>query len=201
MVQSKHSINKAFLVNNLAYRIGLYHPSAEIQIGTGNPEATILVVQSQCKMPERDAITGALKRFGILNEAYRATTQIVQSHPNIEYPDLVKQNRRGGQPKTQDELNFYYLKELINLIQPLVIVACGPDVMGVLRSKKVRSFKSYSGKVFRANNLTKSTLCATLDPATYGFARAPLALKEQGKREWGRIVQILNDEKEKYYND
>lgn len=208
MVRSKHSINKAFLVDNLAYRVGIYHPKAEVQIGMGNAEATILVVQPHRKMPERDAVTGALKRFGLLHEAYRATTGVLQfenpsarSPSGDEYHDLIRQNQRRGKPKTDDELNIYYLQELIGIIQPLIVVACGPDVMGMLRQQKVRSFKAYSGKIFRVKDLTKPIFYAILDPVTYGFARAPQDLKRQGENEWKRLAQILDKEKQRHHND
>lgn len=194
MVSSPYVIHKQFLVDNLAYRIGLYHPKLEVQIGTGNPEATIVVVQSKRNMPERDAITGALKRFGLLNEAYRATSTIIdyEDHGGIEYPDLI----RHGQ-MTQDDMNQYYLRELIELIKPLVVVACGPEVMGLMRDKRVRSFKNYAGKKFKAKDLTTVVCCATLDPSSYGFARSPKALKEQGKKEWEFIAQLVEEEKQK----
>lgn len=208
MVRSKHSIDKAFLVDNLGYRIGIYHPKAEVQIGMGNAEATVLVVQPHSKMPERDAVTGALKRFGLLNEAYRATTDVLhfenpgaRSPSDDEYPDLIRQNQRRGKVKTEKELNIYYLKELIALIKPLVVVACGPEVMGILRGQRVRSFKVYSGKVFRVKDLTKPIFYATLDPVTYGFARAPQDLKQQGEKEWKRLANILDKEKQKHNND
>ena len=208
MTRSKHSVDKAFLVENFAYRIGIYHPKADVQIGTGDPTANILVVQKNRKMPDRDAITGALKRFGLLKEAYRATTEVIQfetpaatSPDGDEYHDLIRQGQRGGKPKTDDELNSYYLRELIELIQPLVVVACGPEVMGMLRGQKVRSFKTYSGKVFRAKDLTKPIFYATLDPATYGFARAPQDLKQQGEKEWSNLAQLLEEEKQKQNDD
>lgn len=179
MVKSQHAIYKQFLVDNLAYRIGLYHPKLEVQIGIGNPEATILVVQTNRKMPEKDAITGALKRFGLLNEAYRATISILDE---------------------EDDLNRYYLRELIGLVKPLVVVACGPEVMGFLRDKPVRSFGGHAGKKFKAKDLTSVVCCAILDPNSYGFARAPQHLKDQGREEWERIALIVKEEKQRLRN-
>ena len=189
---------KKFIIENLGYRIGLYHPKCNIQIGSGQANADIVVVQPHTKMPERDAITGALKNFGMLGDAYRATAQIVSDFPNdMEYPDLTGNNSRREEPMTQDQINRYFLRELLEIIRPLVVVACGPEVTELLRQKKVRSFKTHSGKKFRVDDLTGMTFCATINPADYGFARAPRALKEQGKTEWTKIAEIYQQLKEK----
>lgn len=125
-MKTRHS-NKDLIVENLGYRIGIYHPDVEVQVGTGNTSADVVVVQPHAKMPDRDAITGALKNFGMLNNAYRATASMIGDH----------------------EMNRYYLKELIQIIQPLVVVACGPEVTSLLRGRKVRSFASHVGKKFQ----------------------------------------------------
>jgi len=164
-----------FIVANLGYRIGIYHPGIDVQIGTGNTHADIMVVQPHTKMPERDAITGALKNFGMLGDAYRATINILGEH----------------------KLNRYYLKELIEIIRPLVVVACGPEVTSLLGGRKIRSFTSHTGKRFQVEDLTNPVFYATLNPTDYGFARAPIVLKEQGKEEWTRLASIYKKLKEK----
>lgn len=189
---------KKFIIENLGYRIGLYYPKCNIQIGTGVPDADIVVVQPHTKMPERDAITGALKNFGMLNDAYRATSSI------ITFPDtstlLVNETLRAKRQEklaTPEDINRYYLRELIEIIRPLIVVACGPEVTQLLRQKTMRSFKIYCGKKFRVEDLTGVTFCATINPAEYGFARAPKHLKEQGKTEWTKIAEIYQQLKEK----
>lgn len=189
--------HKDFIVANLAYRIGQYHPGHQIHIGSGNTNASVLVIQPHTKMPERDAITGALKNFGMLDDAYRATIQLVEFDRDIEYPDLARRTQRGEPLMTGPEINRAYLRELIDIIRPMLIVACGEEVVSFLRQKNIRSFRSYAGKKFLVEDLTNYTVCATLNPADYGFARAPVALKEQGKREWTQIAKLFHALKEK----
>ena len=150
-------------------------------------------------MPDRDAITGALKNFGMLKDSYRATSLIVDydNHQGIEYSNLFGNNRRGENPMTQREINRYYLKELIEVICPSIVIACGADVLSLLRKRKVRSFSSHTGKKFRVPDMTGYIFFATLNPTEYGFARAPQELKEQGKKEWTDIAAIYRQCKEK----
>ncbi len=171
---------KEFIIQNLGYRIGLEYPH-NIQIGVGNPYAKVVVIQSHCKMPERDAITGALKRFDMLPDAYRATSQIVE----------------GGQRTT----NRYYLKELLEIIRPLVVVVCGAKAMGLIRNRNVRTFDNYTGKTFKVSDLPDITFYATLDPTDYGFARAPQRLKNQGRVEWTNLSTLYKKLKDKFEKD
>lgn len=169
--------NKQFIVENMGFRVSQYHPKSNIQIGRGNPDANVVIVQPHTKMPDRDSITGALKNFGMLDDAYRATIEVVEG--------------------ASQELNRAYLIELIDIIKPLIVVACGPEVMSVLRQRKVRSFKGHAGKKFSSKDLTRYALYATLNPMDYGFARAPRALKAQGKSEWTKLSSIYTALKEK----
>ena len=177
----KQRSHKDFIIDNLGYRIGIYHPGIDIQIGTGNTNANVVVVQPYAKMPERDAITGALKNFSMLHDAYRATASILGEH----------------------ELNRYYLRELIQIIQPLVVVACGHEVMSILKKRKIRSkdedswFASRTGKKFIVSDIADCVLYATINPTEYGFARASKTLKAQGKEEWTNLASIYKKLKEK----
>lgn len=168
---------KEDIITSFAYRLGVYHPGVHIQIGDGNANGDILVVQPHQKMPERDAITGALKKFGMLSDAYRATSEIVSG--------------------VDAETNRAYLRELIEIVRPLVIVACGPDVLALLRQRKVRSFQTHSGKKFRVKDLPTITFYATINPMDYGYARASQTLKDQGKSEWETLAKIYSALKEK----
>lgn len=172
-----NAVDKNRIVENLGYRIGLYHPSTNVQIGRGNANANIVVVQPHAKMPDRDAVTGALKNFGVLNDSYRATVEIISGADN--------------------ETNRYYLKELIEIIRPLVVVTCGQEVTSLLRQRKIRSFKSHTGKRFEVEDLTGPVFYATLNPTEYGFARASQALKAQGQEEWTKIINRFTKLKEK----
>jgi len=172
---------KEFIIQNLDYRIGLEYSVCDIQIGTGNPHAKIVVIQSHRKMPERDAITGALKRFNMLPDAYRATSEII----------------KGG----SREMNRAYLKELLEIIRPLIVVVCGAQAMGLIRGRNVRTFNNYTGKIFQISDLPSMTFYATLDPTEYGYTRAPRHLKIQGKKEWTDLVKIYKKLKEKSEKD
>lgn len=173
----KLSNKKEFIVTNLAYRIEIYNPGAQVNIGAGNIDGDILVIQPHSKIRERDAITGALKNFEMLGDAYRATSEIIEDNdPNL---------RR------------YYLKELIEIIDPLVVVACGLEVMSLLSQRNIRSFKRYVGKSFQVKDMGKPVFYATLNPSDYGFERASTVLKRQGKKEWTRLADMYRKLKEK----
>lgn len=169
--------SQQFRIDNLAYRIGMYHPGSDVQIGSGCPGANIVVVQPHRKFPERDAITGALKRFGMLDDAFRTT---------IEIASEVSQQK-----------NREYLVELIELIRPLVVVCCGQDVTSLLLKRSIRSFGRYSGKIIRVEDLTTTKVCATLNPMDYGFSRASEKLKKQGKSEWESISRLYTQERKR----
>ena len=190
---------KRWIVDNLGYRLNVYHPRATIQLGVGNPDADVVVVQPHTKMPERDAITGALKKFGMLGNAYRATSTMVDyGQPDrIEYPDLLAQNMRGQDPMTQVEVNRYYVKELIEIIRPLMVIACGPEVRAMFKQHTPRSFTAHSGKTFRVDDMPGFTFFATLNPQDYGFARASQDLKDQGHAEWTKLSTLYRKLEEK----
>ena len=190
------AVNKDFIVANLGYRIQTYHRNATVTIGEGNTNADILVVQPHTKMPPKDSITGALKRFDgqcdWLNNSYRATINMVEYdvHEGITHPCLVQNNLRGEKPQTHEDINRYYLRELIEIVDPLIVVACGLEVISFFRGKETKSFRGYAGKRFDAESLPKHQIYATLNPMDYGFARAPRALKERGMQEWERLAEI-----------
>jgi hypothetical protein len=173
-------ISKNLIIENFEFRLKVYHPSKSIQVGRGNTNAKVVVVQPRSKIPERDAITGALKKFDMLKDAYRATSIILGE---------------------EDQLNRYYLKELIQIIDPLVVVACGHEVTALLSQREVRSCRRYMGKRFKVSDLTTCVFYGTLDPVDYGFARAPLHLKKQGKEEWTKLHDIYQALKTKSEKD
>lgn len=186
-MNSKYSTDRNPIVENMGYRVQDYHRMANVQIGTGNANGEIVVVQPHATMPDRDAITGALKNFGMLNDSYRATSLIVDHDNTGEKP--IK--------KWQDEINRYYLRELIQVIRPSVVIACGPEALAILRGRKARSFGNYVGKTFDATDISNCVFFSVTNPADYGFNRAPQALKEQGKREWTEVAAIYRKCKEK----
>ena len=183
----RYSVDQQPLVDNLGYRLRDYYRSASIQIGAGNANGEILVIQSHTKIPERDATTGALKRFGMLGDAYRATSMIIEQNHASPKPIKV----------WQDKINRYYLKELIAIVRPSLVVACGSDVLSMLKERQIRAFSSYTGKIFKVADIKHCMFFATLDPASYGFARAPVELKAQGKEEWTSIAALYRDLKQK----
>ncbi len=188
----RYFINQQPLIESFEHRLGIYHPTASIQVGSGNTNGGIITVQSHAKMPDRDAITGALKNFGMLRDAYRATSMIVDSSKVIRTQQL-----RVESSMTPDEINRYYLRELIEIIRPSLVIACGPQALSMLRDRKVRSFSSHAGKKFRVADIKDCVFFATIDPSLYGFARAPVELKKQGKEEWTEIASIYNKLKQK----
>lgn len=168
-----------FVVANMRYRLGIYYPGMDIQIGAGNTSADVMVIQPHIKMPDRDAITGALKKFEMLNDAYRATSVIVDP--------------------LNKETNRYYLAELIGIIRPLVVVACGPEVMSCFKQRHINTnaFTKHTGKRFQVPDLTNCVFYAITNPTDYGFARASEALKARGKDEWTELATFYRKLKDK----
>lgn len=189
---------KQFIIDNFAYRLGERHPTANIQVGCGNPNASIVIVQPHRKFPERDAVTGALKRFGMLDQAFRTTSVLVDfDMPDVPYPDVLRANARGEKPRTQSELNKDYLIELIEIIRPMLVIVCGPDVLSCLSGREIQRFSQYTGKRIKLDNLSSMHVCVTLNPMDYGFARASDDLKQQGKNEWEAISDFYHQERKR----
>ena len=182
----RYSVDNASIVESFSRRIAVAHRGADIQIGTGNTNGEVIVIQSTAKMPERDAITGALKKFSMLHGTYRATSLIV------DYP-----NTCNILPTTQIEINRYYLKELIEMIRPTLVIMCGPDVLSMIRKRKVRMFDTHIGKRIRIPDMPTITFLAVTNPADYGYARAPQDLKTRGLKEWQVVSKIYQHLKEK----
>ena len=189
---------KQFLIDNFAYRLGERHPNANVQVGCGNPMGSIVIVQPHRKFPERDAVTGALKRFGMLDQAFRTTSVLVDHEmPDVEYPDVLRQNDRGEKPLTQAQMNRAYLIELLEIIRPMLVIACGPDVLSCLAGREIQRFGHYTGKSIEISDLDGMTVCVTLNPMDYGFARASEDLKQQGKNEWEAISDYYHRERKR----
>ena len=79
----------------------------------------------------------------------------------------------------------------------MIVIACGPDVTGLLKKRNIRSFSSHVGRKFQVEDLTAPAFCSILDPVEYGFARASETLKDQGRAEWTRIAALYNNLKKK----
>lgn len=194
----KRYSKKDAIIENLGYRIGIYHSDAEIQIGTGNTDAGVMVIQPHTNMPERDAITGALKNFNMLSDTYRATSKIVNlSSELVERPVITNLCKVIRETALSPRISRYYLKELIEIIDPLIVIACGLEVMSLLSQRNIRSFKRHSGKRFQVKDIIKPIFYATLNPSDYGFAKAPIVLKQQGKKEWTQLAGMYRKLKEK----
>ena len=176
---------KLEIIECLAHRIGDYHRAATVSIGAGCANAQIITVQPHIKFAPRDAITGALKKFNILGESYRATSRIV----GIQTPD----NAHNVPPITEAEINRYYLRELIQIINPLMVITCGAEVTSLLRGRNTRIL----GRKFSVTDIPNCTFYSTLNPADYGFAKGDKHLKDQGGREWAALADIYRELKEK----
>ncbi len=190
---------KDLIIASLEYRINNYHRDGEVQIGIGKSDAKIVVVQPHSKMPNRDAITGALKRFGMLDHAYRATSEIIELGPKfIEPPILTNMCKMARAEALGPQINRYYLIELLQIIRPLVIVTCGQEATALLLERKIRSFDRYAGKKFTIEDLPGATCYATINPRDYGYATAPRHLKDQGFKEWTKLEKIFRGLQEKF---
>ncbi len=163
---------RQFILDNLQFRTAAINPGCDVNVGTGNVYGKLVIVHHAHTIPERDGTTGALKRFGLLDEVYRVPSEII----------------RGA---SQDE-NRLVLKELLEIVRPLLVVTSGPEATEMLKNKTLRSFKAQSGKEFDVEDLTTSRFYAILNPEEYSFVRAPAQLKERGREEWEGLATLFD---------
>lgn len=162
---------RQFILDNFAWRVGQYFPQSNIIIGQGNPRAKIVTIQPHRKFPTRDSVTGALKRFNMLDDTYRTTCNIIDN--------------------ADKEINRYYLKELIEIISPQIVVIFGKEALGLLLQRQIRSFSRYSGKKIKVVDIPTTICFATINPMEYGYTQASASLKTQGKNEWEKLSKIF----------
>lgn len=173
--------DRQFILENLKFRLSSSYPNRSVNIGGGNAFAQIIVVCNAHDTPERNGTTGALKRFGLLEDTYRVPMEMVSGLP-------IEENR-------------ILVKELIEIIKPLLVVTAGKEATEMLKNKNLRSFKAQSGKEFDVEDLTSYRFYAILNPEDYSFARAPVALKEQGRSEWERLAAVFDKLHTQYENN
>jgi len=163
--------DRQFILDNLHFRTTSLYPEHSVSLGGGNVYAPLVVIHHTHIIPERDGTTGALKRFGLLDETYRIPSEIVQG--------LSQKKNRA------------LLLEVLEIIRPLLVVTSGQEATEILKNKTLRSFKAQSGKEFGVEDLTISRFYAIMNPEEYSFARAPVQLKERGRSEWEGLVALF----------
>ena len=159
----------------------LRYPDHSVNTGYGNVNAKLVVVHHDHVIPERDGTSGALKRFNLLDEVYRVPSIIVQGASQ-------KENRQ-------------ILKELLEIVKPLLVVTSGEQATQILKNKVTKSPKGNSSKEFLVEDLTTSRFYAILNPEEYSFARAPARLKERGRVEWERLVSMFQKLYDKFQSN
>lgn len=164
--------DRSFILENLAYRISNEYLGSSVNIGNGVNYPLIVVVHDDHTIPERDGTSGALKRFGLLEYAYRVPYKIIDD--------------------ASEEENRAILKELLEILRPMIVVTSGKEATELVIDRPIDSYKNIAGKEYRVNDLTFCVLYAILSPDEYSFARAPSALKEQGKAEWSKLANIFD---------
>jgi len=198
-VVKKSVASKEEIIACLAHRIGDYHRAATISVGTGNVDAGVVTIQPHTKFAERDAITGALKKFDMLKDSYRATSKVVDwghdetKFKGLYFPEFTQDQKLDINPRTASDINRYYLRELIQIINPLMVITCGMDVTSLLVGQQIHIV----GKSFSVEDIPSCIFYSTLNPADYGFAQGAQRLKDRGNKEWTKIASIYAELKEK----
>jgi len=118
--------DRKFILDNIAFRLGLIHQEASINIGYGCIYPKLVVIHDKHHIPERDGTSGALKRFDLSDTSYRMPFEIVQGLSN-------KDNRT-------------ILVEILEILKPALVVTSGKEATEFLRNKGIRSFAQYLGK-------------------------------------------------------
>lgn len=172
---------RQFILDNLQFRLASRYPGYSVNVGNGNVYPKLVVIHHAPTIPERDGTTGALKRFGLLEETYRVPSEIIQG-------------------ASQNE-NRLALLELLEILRPLLVVTSGQETTEALKNKTIRSFKAQSGKEFEVEDLTTSRFYAILSPEEYSFARAPVQLKDRGRLEWEGLAALFQKLNTQYENN
>jgi hypothetical protein len=162
--------DKRFIIDNLAFRLFSYYPNSSINLGRGNPNARLVVINADHETPERDGMSGALNRFGLLEHSYRLPWNIVND--------------------ASDRENISIAKELIEIIRPLVVVTSGEFVTQPYQSDD--DLEVRFGKKFLVKDLKNIVFYAITNPEQYSFARASVKLKKRGKEEWDGLYDLFN---------
>lgn len=164
--------DRSFILENLAFRMSSEYPGSSVNIGNGANYPLVVVVHDDHIIPERDGTSGALKRFGLLEYTYRVPYRIIDD--------------------ASEEENRAILKELLEILKPMIVVTSGKEATELLIGEPVDSYKNMTGKEYRVSDLTFCISYAILSPEEYSFARAPSSLKEQGKAEWSKLANIFD---------
>lgn len=172
--------DRQFVLENFKFRLMSLYPGYSVNLGNGSLYPQLVIVCNEHEIPERDGTTGALKRFSLLDETYRVPKEIVEGLP-------LEENR-------------VLLKELIEILKPLLVVTSGQEATEIVKNKNLKSFKAQTGKEFIVEDLTEYRFYAIIDPEEYSFARAPIVLKEQGRFEWEGLVTMFDKLRRQYEN-
>lgn len=174
-MKNSYAINSQFLIDNLELRTQLANRKLDVNIGVGNPDAGIIVVQSDSNFEPKGPVLGALKKFLLENESFRTSCTIINSG---SYAD-----------------NCYVLKELIEIVSPYLVVTCGIKATSMLKGRRIRNFDRHHGMYYESQIL-KYPCYATIDPNDYGYCDASKKLKMLGKEQWSEIVKLYKTNKE-----
>jgi hypothetical protein len=171
--------DRHFVIENFAYRTGMQFASSSVNVGCGNVYPDVVVIHKGHGTPDRDAITGALHRFNLLDVSYRIPSQIIDLEQIFvgEYAAKFAANRK-------------LLIELLEILRPRLVVCAGELAVNSINTTTKKS-SSLIGKSFQLEDLTWCKVCGILDPETYSFARASADVKERGKKQWEAISRFL----------
>lgn len=163
---------KRFVIENFAYRMSIKYPTCVESIGAGNIQPRVVVVHPQNRFADKDPVVGALKKFNLLEETFRTTSNLI---PGQDY-----------------KVNNYYLVEFIQLLDPDIVVLCGPEALGTCRRRIVRNFNRYSGRTLDIPQLSGKLVYCAINPFDYGASYASTELKASGKQDWNNICELYN---------
>jgi len=163
---------KEFVIQNFAYRLSLKHPSCAESIGAGAINPDIVVVHPENHFASKDPVTGALRKFNLLDVSFRTTSSLV--------PD------RGY------KTNNYFLVELIELLDPKLVILCGPEALSACRGTAVRNYKKYQGNLVDIPRFGGIKLYCAINPFSYGGSSGSTSMKQAGQQDWKNIAAIYN---------
>jgi hypothetical protein len=168
-MKNNYSVDPQFLVDNLQIRTQLANRKLDVNIGVGNPNAGIIVVQSDSYFEPKGPVLGALKKFSLENESFRTSCAIIS----------------GG----SDADNCYILRELIEMMSPYLVVTCGIKATSMLKGRRIRNFDRHHGKSFDSS-VVDYPCYATIDPNDYGCSDANRKVKKLGREQWSSILEL-----------
>jgi hypothetical protein len=169
-------INKRELIENFKFRVGLAYPEAcPIRCGCGCSNPDLVVVQNNMERHALDTVRFVLNHMGLYRCTFVAPLSFVSgADPNV---------------------NAYYLRELVDLLSPLVVISVDDHTLCILKKLNQQTQLSrHRGRVFFSDVLRREVF-GTSHPQVYSHASGNKRIKDIARMHWESIKQVIIERK------